>query len=56
VPHIQVEVWNILASFQPLYVDSFRPGAPLIQHIPAQFPVLGGYQYHAKIAIQCVQQ
>jgi hypothetical protein len=57
VPHIQVEVWNILSSFQPLDVDSFRPGAPLIQHIPAQFPVLGGYQYHhAKIALQCVQQ
>jgi hypothetical protein len=55
-PHIQVEVWNILSSFQSLHAEAFRASAPLIQHIPTKFPVLGGYQYLAKIAIQCVQQ
>lgn len=56
VPHIQVEVWNILSSFQSLCMNNYHINVPFIQYIPAQFPVLGGYQYHSIIAIQCVQQ
>lgn len=56
VPHAtQVEVYNLLSTFQPLDAASIFAGG--FAFIPAVFPIPGGFQYHhAKIAIQAVQQ
>ena len=55
VPNIQVEVWNILASFQILRSHDFAPGA-VINFIPASFPIPAGIQYRHAQAIQAVQE
>lgn len=56
-PNVQIEVWNILSTYQPLHAQDLAFGAPPIVYIPAILPVLGGIQYnHAQITIQAVQQ
>jgi hypothetical protein len=56
-PNVQIEVWNILSSYQPLRAQDLTVDGPPIAYIPAIFPVLGGIQYHhTQIAIQAVQQ
>ena len=55
-PNIQVEVFNLLATYQPLVAANFRNGAAQFPFIVANLPFLGGgVQYHhAKIAIHAV--
>jgi hypothetical protein len=51
----QVEVYNMLSTFQPLLAADFVVGA--FPFIPAIFPVPAGFHFHhAKIAIQAVQE
>ena len=57
VAGIQVEVWNILGTYQPLLREAFLPNAPaiVIQNIN-NHPGLG-YQYqHAQIALAKVRE
>jgi hypothetical protein len=54
---VQLEVYDILQSFQALTAADFQPGAPAVPLIPAPPVVLGGFQYHhAKIACHAVQE
>ena len=55
-PNIQVEVYNLLTTYQPLVAASFHPGAAQFPFIVANLPILGGgVQYHhAKIAIHAL--
>jgi hypothetical protein len=55
-PVIQIEVFNLLATYQPLAAADFLPGV-VIPFVIAQFPIIGGgiQFHHAKIAIQAVQ-
>ena len=54
-PPIQVEVQDILSSFQPLMAADFLPGAGPVVRIPAPALVLGGFQFQqAKIACLAV--
>lgn len=54
---VQLEVYDVFQSFQPLMAADFYPGAGPIALIPAPALVLGGFQYHhAKIACHAVQE
>ena len=54
---VQLEVYDIIQSFQPLTDADFQPGAGPVALIPAPQVVLGGFQYHnAKIACHAVQE
>ncbi|KAJ3048987.1 hypothetical protein HK097_010000 [Rhizophlyctis rosea] len=56
--NVQVEVWQLLATYQPLLAAAFAPGAPVapLAPVPLAIPI-GGHQYHhAQIAIQQVMQ
>ena len=57
-PQAQLEVWNIISSYQPLTREAFLPGGQI--HwipIPNGVPPGAGFQYHhAKIALQKVQE
>lgn len=54
---VQLEVYDILQSFQSSVAADFRAGAGPIPLIPAPQVVLGGFQYHhAKIACHAVQE
>jgi hypothetical protein len=53
-PLAQIEVFNLLATFQPLKSQDLV--ADVFPFIIAQLPVMGGFQYHhTKRAIQSVQ-
>lgn len=53
-PVAQIEVFNLLATFQPLKSEDLV--ANVFPFIIAQFPLIGGFQYHhAKRVIQSVQ-
>lgn len=55
VPIAQVEVYNLLATYQPLLSQDLALN--VFPFIPAQLPVMGGFQYHhAKRAILAVQE
>ncbi len=54
-PIAQMEVYNLLATFQPLRTPDLA--ANVFPFIPAILPVMGGFQYHhAKRAILAVQE
>jgi hypothetical protein len=54
--NVQAEVWNLLATFEPLLAASFVPGAALPAFVNLQVLPVGGIEYHhSKIAIQAVQ-
>mmetsp|Transcript_19866 Transcript_19866/g.28559 ORF Transcript_19866/g.28559 Transcript_19866/m.28559 type:complete len:174 (+) Transcript_19866:20-541(+) len=54
---VQLEVYDILHSFQSLMAADFRPGAGAIPLIPAPALVVGGFQFHhAKIACHAVHE
>jgi hypothetical protein len=54
---VQLEVYDLLQSFQPLVADDFLPGAGPIALIAAPVLVLGGFRYHhSKIACYAVQE
>lgn len=53
----QIEVWTLLATYQPLLAQAFVPGAPAIALAApvVAVPLGGGFQYrHSQIAIQAV--
>ena len=53
----QIEVWTILATYQPLLAATFAPGAPPIALAAPVLavPVGGGFQYHhSQIALHAV--
>jgi hypothetical protein len=56
-PTAQLEVYNLLATFQQRVAADFKPNANIFPYLQAAFPLLGGgIQYHhAKIAIHAVQ-
>ena len=52
-PVAQLEVYNLLATYQPLLLPALI--ANIFPWVPAQFPVMAGFQYHhAKRAIMGV--
>ena len=54
-PIAQVEVFNLLATYQPLLLPDLA--ANVFPFIPAQLPVMAGFQYHqSKRAILAVQE
>ena len=57
-PAAQVEVWNVISTYQPLKKEAFLPGAPQILWIPIPNgnPPAGVQYHHAQIALQKVQE
>lgn len=53
---VQAEVWNLLATFEPLTDASFACGAAIPTLVSVEIPPAGGFKYnHSEISLQAVQ-
>lgn len=53
---VQLEVYDILQSFQPLLAADFLPRAGPVPLLPAPVHVIGGFQYHHGTACSAVHE
>ncbi len=55
-PWVQIEIWNILRSFQNLHAADFIPGAPPFPYILGPIPPMGIQFHHSVMAIQFAER